>query len=366
VSSGLYVGLMSGTSMDGIDAVLVDLDDPAPRLIEARNIPWSATLRERLMAAGRGTYLTAAQFAALDAEVGEAFAQAALAVIGEEQRDNIRAIGSHGQTLAHAPGAKPGYTLQIGDPSRIAETTGITTVAGFRNRDIAAGGQGAPLVPAFHQAALGSSDEYRVILNIGGIANITCLPGREDAPVSGFDTGPGNCLMDAWISRQRGEPYDRDGAFAAQGEVQQPLLKAMLDDPYFALAPPKSTGTDYFSPAWLERQLGAGELRPQDVQATLSALTAHSIAAAISSHAADAQRVLACGGGAHNRQLMQLLGELLPCPLGTTAELGLDPDWVEAIAFAWLARQTLNGQPGNLPAVTGARGPRVLGAIHPA
>jgi len=362
----LYVGLMSGTSMDGIDAVLLDLGDTSPRILAARTYPWSPAVRERLQAAARGSFLTADQFAQLDAEAGEAFAEAGARIIADRQVADVRAIGSHGQTLAHAPNASPGYSLQIGCPARIAERTGITTVADFRRRDIAAGGQGAPLVPAFHQALFGDRQETRVVLNIGGIANITCLPADGAAPVTGFDTGPGNCLMDGWITQRQGLAFDKDGLYAAQGLPQQELLSAMLDDPYFDHPPPKSTGTDYFDSRWLNDKLGTQTRKATDIQATLLALTASSIATAIQNHCRPAPaRVLVCGGGAHNPLLMQTLAGSLPCPVCSTAEFGMDPNWVEAAAFAWLAQQTLRGDAGNLASVTGAKGPRILGAIHP-
>ncbi len=353
--------------MDGIDAVLVDLGDSAPKLLAQNTVPWSPTLRERLQAAARGTFLTADQFAQLDAETGEAFADAANSVMVGHKPNEILAIGSHGQTLAHAPNSKPGYSLQIGCPAKIAERTGITTVADFRSRDIAAGGQGAPLVPAFHQAMFQTSREDRVIVNIGGIANITYLPAALSQATVGFDTGPGNCLMDHWVKQQQGKPFDANGEYAAQGQVNGPLLERMLADPYFSEHPPKSTGTDYFSPEWLAQAVGTNAIAPQDVQATALELTARSIAAGVSSYCQPApKRALLCGGGVHNRTLMTALSAHMSCPVDSTETLGVAPDWVEAIAFAWLAKQTLQGWPGNLPSVTGAAGPRVLGAVYPA
>ena len=361
----LFVGLMSGTSLDGIDAVLVDLNSAQPNILKATTLPWSPTLLERLRAAAQGTFLTAEQFAQLHAETGQALAEAALSVIDPASSRDIQAIGSHGQTLAHQPNTTPGFTLQIGDASRISEATGITTVADFRARDIAAGGQGAPLVPAYHRAVFGSPRENRVVLNIGGIANISILP-ADGAPLSGFDTGPGNCLMDAWARQHTGQAFDRDGAMAAAGSVDQALLQKLLADAYFQAPAPKSTGTDYFSPRWLQGQLTGHSLSAQDVQATLLALSAHSIAEAIRQAAPTCERVLVCGGGAHNPTLMAALAGQLDCPLESTAAYGIAPDWVEAVAFAWLAQQALAGQPGNAPKVTGAAGPRVLGAIYPA
>ncbi len=359
-----YIGLMSGTSMDGIDAVLVRLD-PAPRILQTHQHPWPESLRAQLRRAAAGEPMSTAGLARLDSLAGEVFAEAA-AVLAGAYPGRIRAIGSHGQTLAHAPGDRPGHSLQIGNPAIIAERTGITTVADFRRRDIAAGGQGAPLVPAFHAATLRHPGENRVILNIGGIANISVLPADPAAPVTGFDTGPGNCLMDAWMLASHGEAYDSDGRFAAAGRIHPELLQTLLSDPYFAAPAPKSTGTDYFSPAWLQERLAAHPgVAPEDVQATLLALSARSIAEAIRRLSLRTQRVLVCGGGVHNPELMTALSEALDCPVESTATAGMDPDWVEAAAFAWLARQTLLGRPGNLPDVTGARGPRVLGAIHP-
>lgn len=363
--SWLAIGLMSGTSMDGIDAVLVDLADTRPRLIAAEAIAWQPELRQQLLSAAQHTPLTADDFARLDAEAGEAFAQAAEKLQQAAQGEPIRVIGSHGQTLAHNPNHVPGYTLQIGAADRIAETTGVTCVGNFRGRDIAAGGQGAPLVPAFHQAVFQSAEENRVILNIGGIANITVLPSSPTSPVTGFDTGPGNCLMDYWCSKHTGQHYDDDGAWGRLGSIDQELLGKCLSDSYFSLPSPKSTGTDYFSPRWLDEKLQGKAYPAEDVQATLAQLTVHSISEAIKRLDINVDRVLVCGGGSHNPVLMAGLNTQLPCPVESTAQTGIDPDWVEAIAFAWLAKQTLNNQPGNLAAVTGAAGPRVLGAIYP-
>ena len=353
--------------MDGIDAVLVDLSANQAEILAANTFPWSVTLGERLQAAARGTFLNADQFAQLDAETGRALADAALKIIRGHDAGLVHAIGSHGQTLAHAPAAEPPYTLQMGNAAWISELTGITTVADFRLRDVAAGGQGAPLVPAFHESLFHSPKEDRVVINIGGIANITHLPAENAQAVSGFDTGPGNCLMDHWTKLHQGQPYDADGRFGAQGTVDRQLLAKMLADPYFAAAPPKSTGTDYFSGQWINEKIGSLNIEPANVQATLAALTARTIADAIRHQyrAAPAQ-ALVCGGGAHNTVLMQALAAEMPCPVQSTAAMGIDPDWVEAVAFAWLAKQTLKGLPGNLPAVTGAAGPRVLGAIFPA
>ena len=350
--------------MDGIDAVLATLD-PTPNILHARHYPWPPAILERLRAAAAGAPLTASQLAQLDSAAGETFASAALEVIGDYPGE-ILAIGSHGQTLAHAPDASPPFTLQIGNGAIIAERTGILTVSDFRTRDIAAGGQGAPLVPAFHAACLRDERENRVVLNIGGIANITLLPARIEEPVSGFDTGPGNCLLDAWFRKHRERAFDRGGAFAALGLGREVLLKSLLEDPYFHRPAPKSTGTDYFSLSWLAQRASLSDFSPEDIQATLLALTTHSIAAAIKKASPDCERVLVCGGGVHNPVLMQGLRELIAAPVESSAVVGLDPDWIEALAFAWLARQTLKRLPGNLPEVTGASGPRILGALYPA
>jgi anhydro-N-acetylmuramic acid kinase len=287
---------------------------------------------------------------------------------------SVAAIGSHGQTLRHRPEARPGddgapYTLQLGDPNTIAERTGIRTVADFRRRDVAAGGHGAPLLPALHAALLQSDAEDRAVLNLGGIANLTLLPragASGHGEVRGFDTGPANGLMDAWCLRHRGASFDRDGAFAATGRIDDALLARLRADPWFALPPPKSTGRDQFHLGWVESQLRGNET-PQDVQATLLALSAHTVADALHATQPATARVIACGGGVHNRALMAALADALPgCVVESSAAHGLDPDAVEAMGFAWLARQTLHGLPGNLPSVSGAKGPRVLGGIYPA
>jgi anhydro-N-acetylmuramic acid kinase len=277
----------------------------------------------------------------------------------------IRAIGSHGQTLRHRPFGDAPFTMQVGDGNVIAELTGIATVADFRRRDVAAGGQGAPLVPAFHAATLHVADEDRAVLNIGGIANLTLLPAA--GAVRGFDTGPGNCLMDAWCLRHRGERFDRAAAFAAGGACSSGLLERLLAEPWLALAPPKSTGRDHFHAQWLDAMLAGLDLSPDDVQATLNRFTAQSIADALRRQMPACRRLLVCGGGVHNPVLMANLSTALPgVIIESTASQGLDPDFVEAMAFAWLARETCANRPGNLAAVTGARGPRVLGCIYPA
>jgi len=365
----LLLGLISGTSMDAIDAALLEIEGPRMRLRAARAEPYPEPLRRRLTAFLDRESRDLEALWALDAELGELFATAALALLEQARTPPaaVRAIGSHGQTVAHRPDGRPPYTVQIGDPARIAARTGITTVADFRRADIAAGGQGAPLVPAFHRALLATPGRTRVVLNIGGIANATVLPGDPEAAVVGFDTGPGNTLMDAWSRHQRGLPWDEEGAWARSGRLDGALLERLLDDPFLRRSPPKSSGREHFNLAWLEARLGGAGRAPADVQRTLCELTGASAAAAIRAAAPGADEVVLCGGGVHNRFLVErLAAHLAATPLRSSAELGIDPDWIEAAAFAWLAARTLDGLPGNLPSVTGARAEVVLGAIYPA
>jgi anhydro-N-acetylmuramic acid kinase len=366
-ASELYLGLISGTSADAIDVALVSFDQK-PRLVAALAAPYPQALRPRVLALAREkAEINLDELGSLDTELGHAFADAALALLEREQiaPDAIHALGSHGQTVRHKPTLAAPYTLQLGDPNVIAERTGITTVGDFRRRDIAAGGQAAPLVPGLHAALLSDPGQDRVVLNLGGIANITVLPRDPAAPLAGFDTGPANCLMDGWSLLQRGVGCDVGGEWAALGRVDEALLSQMLDEPYFHQTGPKSSGREVFNLDWLKRQLGERQPSPVDVQATLLALSAHSVAAAIRRDAPQAQQVLVCGGGVHNASLMRALSEALtPVPVSSTASCGIDPDYVEAMAFAWLARQRLLSLPGNRADVTGARGPRVLGAIY--
>ena len=302
---------------------------------------------------------------ALDTLVGKAFRDAALALLVKagRQASDIKAIGSHGQTLRHRPDDTPPFTIQVGDPATIAAGTGITTVADFRRQDLALGGQGAPLVPPFHDWLFGGSEASSVVANIGGIANITILPGNH-GQVSGFDTGPGNTLMDAWILRQRGETFDAGGGWAATGTVNETLLERLLDDEYFSRSPPKSTGFEHFNLDWLAAA-NIDDLDPGDVQATILELTARSLTDAISEAAPICTTLALCGGGVHNATLTARIQALLPSvEVVSTASRGLHPDWVEAAAFAWLARERLAGRPGNLPAVTGASQLSTLGAIY--
>ena len=359
--SKLYVGVMSGTSLDGIDAVLADCSGTAPRLLGSHFQPYSTSLREALLvlhAAGEDELHRSAMLAN---SLSEQYASAVLALLAANGNPPVAAIGCHGQTIRHQPQA--GYTIQLVNGALLAERTGICAVTDFRSRDIAAGGQGAPLVPAFHAIVFRHPELARAIVNIGGIANITCLP--REGPISGFDTGPGNLLMDAWATRHLGQHYDRDGAFAERGTVDPSLLAAMLDDEFFHRPPPKSSGRDHFNLHWLE-SFGAANLPPATVQATLAELCARSISQAVGEHCPEAREVYICGGGVHNGHLMRRLQALQhDRTVASTTTLGVDPDWVEALAFAWLANRTLENRPGNAPEVTGAKGLRVLGAIHP-
>ncbi len=355
---------MSGTSLDGVDAVLAEIGPSSQiRLLQTCYQPYTDSLRACLLAL-HAPQPDEIHLAALAAnELAHLYADAVKALLSGIAPDTVRAIGCHGQTLRHRPA--DGYTLQIGNAALLAELTGITVVADFRSRDIAAGGQGAPLVPAFHAEVLGHTAIHRVIANIGGIANITDLP--ADGTVRGWDTGPGNMLLDAWIKRHQATHYDRDGAWAASGKIDAGLLDALARHPYLHQSPPKSAGREQFNLEWLDTTLAGLDhaVAPADVQATLLEFTAASLADAILRECPGAQELHVCGGGAHNGTLMRRLSALLPTiRVETTTALGIDPDWMEALAFAWLARQTLHRAPGNLPSVTGARGPRILGAIH--
>lgn len=364
----LYIGLMSGTSLDGVDAVLVDFTPSAPCLLEQVFVPMPEDLRAQLLRICNSSSIAFADFACVDVEIARLSSKAVMTLLNKTsaQAEDVCAIGSHGQTIFHQPSGNAPTSVQIGDPNLITELTGITTVSDFRRRDIAAHGQGAPLVPAFHQALFRSSCENRVILNIGGIANITALPKSNETSVIGFDTGPGNVLMDYWIGQHEGKRYDMNGDWAASGQVNATLLASMLNDPYFASAPPKSTGRELFNPAWLAhhiKQVEPGVSAP-DVQATLSALSAQSIAHAIARWADHPERVIVCGGGAHNAHLIDGIRKASALPVESSARFGIDPNWVEAVAFAWLAKQCIEKKTGNLPSVTGASHPVILGGIY--
>jgi anhydro-N-acetylmuramic acid kinase len=364
--STLYIGLMSGTSLDGIDVALVDFAAGA-QLLHHGHQPMPAELIAELLAVSQSNAaVSLEQVGRLETALGQAFARAVndFCRTNSVDSEHIRAIGSHGQTVRHNPQGERPYTLQLGDASIIAERTGIATVADFRRRDVAAGGQGAPLVPAFHAALFAKADANRAIVNIGGIANATLL--HRNGSVSGFDTGPGNGLMDAWCRKHWQLAYDDKGQKAVLGRVDISLLDRLLADPWLQLPPPKSTGRDYFQLDWLEQHLQDLTLSPESVLRTLNAFTARTIADALSADKASLDDVFVCGGGVHNALLMQSLQSLLPCAVQSTATLGVHPDYVEAMAFAWLAKQCLEGKPGNVVDVTGAKGPRILGAIYQA
>lgn len=372
-----YIGLMSGTSLDGVDGVLVQWDAAQQMQVLAYAAQaFPDDLRQELLALnspeGRNELHRAALAGNAISRAYAALVQQLLTQSGTPAHE-VQAIGAHGQTVRHQPQLHDGtgYTVQLQNPALLAERTGITVVADLRSRDVAAGGQGAPLVPAFHQGVFSRTHTRTVVLNIGGIANISALPAANDtlAPVTGFDCGPGNALMDWWCLQHTGAPYDDQGRWAASGSVHSRLLAQLLTEPFLQQPPPKSTGRDLFSTAWLQAQLAhmSDTIRPQDVQATLTAFTAHSCAAAIRQHGGQSDSLLVCGGGALNTELMRQLQALLPAMrVESTAAGGLPPLQVEAAAFAWLARQCIHGLPGNLPAVTGAQGPRIVGAIYPA
>ncbi|MES9874447.1 MAG: anhydro-N-acetylmuramic acid kinase [Candidatus Sedimenticola sp. 6PFRAG7] len=366
----LYIGLMSGTSMDSIDAVLTRINDQDIEFLAHHNTPWPEKLQQNLRKIAKPGQGNIEQFGTLDHQAAECFSTAATRLLeaADIQASAVSAIGSHGQTIRHRPEATTPFTIQIGDPSLIAERTGITVVADFRRRDMAAGGEGAPLVPAFHAAIFGNREEERVILNLGGIANISRLPAGGSVAGCGFDTGPANTLLDYWTEKHLGAPRDENGAWAAAGRVDGELLNSLLSDSYFQREPPKSTGPEYFSAEWLEQRLKRHqEIGAQDIQATLTALTAASITEAIRTQSPNCDRVIACGGGVNNGELMrQLALRLDPLPVESSDAHGIHPDHVEAMAFAWLARQTLHHLPGNLPSATGAKRAVVLGGIYPA
>ncbi len=358
----LYVGTLSGTSMDGIDAALVRFA-PQPQLEATHTLAYPPELRAELLALAVPGENEIDRMGQADVRVGKLFGQAVNELLAHVcvAASEVTAIGSHGQTIRHRPKVSAPFTLQIGDPNVIAAETGIAVAADFRRKDMALGGQGAPLVPAFHAAIFQKPGVNRVIVNIGGIANVTILSG-ETVPVRGFDTGPGNTLLDGWARRVLGTPMDYDGALAARGRVSEALLHELLTDEFFRAAPPKSTGPEHFSTAWLEQRLARarGNASDTDVQATLMALTAQSIADAI--RVERVQEVFVCGGGARNPVLMRALAERLPgCTVAATDTLGVAAGWVEAMAFAWLAFQRRHERPGNCPEVTGARRAAVLG-----
>ncbi len=366
----LYIGLMSGTSLDGVDAVLVDFTQNTPKLITSHSHSIPKDLQNKLLTITQPDWTgSIIEIGTLHQQLGKLFSYASQSLIkksGINLRD-IHAIGSHGQTIWHQPNGELPFSLQLGDANLISENTGITTVADFRSRDMSAGGQGAPLVPAFHHAILSHPKKNRIILNIGGIANISHLPSKiSSRTVMGFDTGPGNGLIDAWIHHHKGASFDKNGDWARSGRIISDLLNKLLETPYFSLTAPKSTGKEFFNLAWLKKTLkdDLNNNKPEDIQATLTELTAKTVADKIDD---SCDELFICGGGIHNQFLIERLQFHIPhIPIKSSQILGIPPDWMEAIAFAWLAKQTIEGKPGNLPSATGAKGSRILGAIYPA
>jgi len=362
----LFIGLMSGTSLDGVDAALVEFNDGQQlRVLETHFLAYPASIKAGVLALQHPTENELEVTALMANTLARLYAETVIELLkkADISADSVTAIGCHGQTIRHRPDL--GFTMQIGNPALLAELTEITVVADFRSRDIAAGGQGAPLVPAFHKAIFANPNHNRAIINIGGIANITYL--TTSGEIFGFDSGPGNMLLDAWIKRHLNLDFDANGAWAATGKVIEPLLSEMLADPYFSLPPPKSTGRDLFNHLWLNNLLHNSNYKPNDVARTLLALTAYSIHRSLIEYCGAVSEVYLCGGGANNGLLIQQLQSLLGnIKLSNIDELGIGIDWAEAIAFAWLARQCLNQQPANLAEVTGAKGTRILGAIYQA
>ncbi|WP_439877717.1 anhydro-N-acetylmuramic acid kinase [Pseudomonas prosekii] len=361
----LYIGVMSGTSLDGLDIALIE-QTSAIKLIATHYIPMPDTLRAELLGLCASGPDEIARSAIAQQNWVTLAAQGIHALLDQQHLKpaDIRAIGSHGQTIRHEPAR--GFTVQIGNPALLTELTGITVVSDFRSRDVAAGGQGAPLVPAFHEALFEQQPGNRAVLNVGGFSNLSLIePGKA---VAGFDCGPGNVLLDAWIHQQRGDNFDRDGQWAASGKVEPTLLSELLSDPFFVTKGPKSTGREVFNLAWLMQHLShLPTFAAEDVQTTLLELTALTIIESLQSAQSNTRELLVCGGGAHNAALMARLASLLPnAKVSSTAAYGVDPDWVEAMAFAWLAHCCLEGIAANRPSVTGARGLRILGAIYPA
>ena len=362
-----YVGLMSGTSMDGIDAALVDFsDDAKPRLVKSHSHDWPEHIHQQLLAARNLPDEQLDSLSQLDIRLGELFANATLELleIANVSAKDIIAIGNHGQTIRHRPDSAKPFSLQIGDAKTLAHKTGIRVIDDFRSADIKAGGQGAPLTPAFHEAIFRNDKDNIGALNLGGIANLTVLPADPSLPVTGFDTGPASTLMDAWITKTQGKHFDEDGQFARSGEINQALLDKFLSDDYFNIPPPKSTGFELFNLEWLNKSLRDKKLSDADVQASLCELTARSIADAVNSYAQNIKYLRVCGGGVHNGFLMERLQLLLPERIVESTKVhGIDPDLMEAMAFAWLARCNLNHQVINLTAITGARRNVIAGTL---
>ncbi|PCJ16230.1 MAG: anhydro-N-acetylmuramic acid kinase [Gammaproteobacteria bacterium] len=368
LSSGLYIGLMSGTSIDGIDAALVQIDQQAIKLVHHYQHAYQPALKEQLIELCNSEQYSIQRLGELNRTIGEVFAEAVLALLdtSTHQASDIVAIGSHGQTIFHHPNSEHAFSLQIGDPNTIAHRTQITTIADFRNKDMVVGGQGAPLVPRFHQHIVANNDANRIIINIGGISNITVLGTPQNNACSGFDTGPGNTLLDAWIQKHLGKPYDHNGIWSESGTVNQALLDQMMADPYFSAQAPKSTGREYFNLKWLDQHLDhVPNISHEDVQRTLISLTAQTIYQGILSVGINDGEVYLCGGGCHNAALVHEIARTFNgFSVDTTQTLGVDPDWMEAMAFAWFASRTLASLPSNLPSATGATKEVILGGIY--
>jgi len=369
-NNNYFIGLMSGTSLDSLDAALVDFSAPLPKLIATLNTELPVSLKSQLLALCSPGDNEIQRMGEADHQLGKLCAQACQTLLSNAKisADQITAIGSHGQTIRHMPVGDSPFTLQIGDPNQIAQLTGITTVADFRRRDMAAGGQGAPLAPGFHAAMFRSTEKQRALVNIGGMANLTLLHADSTKPVTGFDTGPGNVLIDGWCQRHLNKAFDESGQWARSGNINIALLEQLLATPYFANPPPKSTGRELFNQQWLIEQIKSGyvDISPADIAATLTELTARSISNDLQQHFRSCDELLVCGGGAHNSFLLERINALTApdVSVGTTSLLGIAPDWVEAAAFAWFAKQTLVHQPSNLTSVTGATSDCILGGIY--
>ena len=363
----LYIGAISGTSVDGLDISLISISENNVNFLAAKTVSFNSDLKGKLLSLGQSETISIDDLGSIDAELGVLIGSSINCFLTDLSIDPsaIAAIGSHGQTIRHRPEKQPSFTMQIGDPNRIAETTAITCIADFRRRDVAAGGQGAPLVPPFHEALFRTSKQNRVILNIGGISNITILPAAPEQPLIGFDTGPGNALMDSWIKHHTNMPYDDKGDWASSGRASSSLLSLLSEDAYLAKPPPKSTGREHYSLEWLRAHLRSKDIAPEDVQATLLDFTATTIVSAVTKWGSLCENLIVCGGGRLNTALLQRIKELSSFTISIAEDYGVDGDSLESSAFAWLAHQTLSKKAGNQIAVTGAKGPRILGAIYP-
>ena len=361
-----YIGLNSGTSIDAIDAAIVDINNDSLTLHTFIEYPIPETLREKLFSVNKQTPLN--EIAKLNIQLGKLFSDAVIALLDKAniKPKQVNAIGLHGQTVLHSPTSSPAYTIQLGDANTVVANTSISVVNDFRGMDISLGGEGAPLAPIFHKYQFANNNKTKVILNIGGIANISILNANANKPVIGFDTGPGNGLMNAWIKRHQDKEYDTDGKWAAQGQANEDLLNILMDDKYFQLVPPKSTGREYFNLDWLHQKLIVlnQQLSPEDIQATLLSFTTNSIVRDISFHAKDCEEVIVCGGGAYNSRLMNKLNDSLDCKMVTSDNYSISPDAIEACLFAWLASCRINKTLLDLTTITGSSKPCILGAIY--